>query len=237
MLRVLAALTVLALAAPASAAARYGVQIDYDIAADGRGVLVANPTPDGRGSIAWSRCRGIACEPAGSGRLLHVADALPGSVYTATATDGADSATARSDPFLGPVTAVAPPRLAGAPRVNALVRPVRALWTGGWGREASFLQTQACRDAAGTSCVVIADAFYWNRCPGAGAVIHPRYEGWYLRVVDRRMRRNAVFALYAVSRPEELTPIRPSRAAAATVVGPIGPAQGPPASECGQPGA
>jgi hypothetical protein len=114
--------------------------------------------------------------------------------------------------------------------VGGLVRPLAATWTGGWGNESSRLQTQVCRLG---SCKVIADGVYWNRCPGAGAVLQSRYEGWYVRVVDQRIGRDTGWALYAVSTPEALKPLEPSPAQATARFGPIRAATGPAESGCG----
>lgn len=178
------------------------------------------------------------CEPGWGGgpsdRELQVGDAPRGSVFEATATHAGQTASARTVPYRGAVSAVRPPGLLGRPRVGALVRPEPASWTGGWGREVSFLQTQVCRRSR-TGCVVIADDFYWDPCPGAGAVLDERYRGWYLWVVDRRIDRHTAFASFAAGYPEALDPIEPGPAAAAKGFGRIARATGPARSTCGRP--
>jgi hypothetical protein len=232
----------LALAAPAPAGAQDElgwVALSYNIDANGRGQLIANPAPYGKGTITWRRCppTGEVCEPGWGGgpfdRELEVGDAPAGSVFEATATYRGRSVSARSVPYLGPVRAVRPPGLTGHLRVGGLVQPVAAAWTGGWGSERSHLQTQVCRRG---SCNVIADDVYWDRCPGAGAVLQRRYEGWYVRVVDERVGHDLAWADFAVSAPEALKPLEPSPAQAAATFGPIRPAAGPAESTCGTPG-
>jgi hypothetical protein len=241
-LRVTVGMLGLLFVSPASAWAQgeFGVDIRYSIRPDGGGSLVANPVPGGQGSISWARCAdgGDVCEPVSAGpndRLLEVGDAPLGSVFEATATHDGQTASARSLPYQGAVSALNPPGVVGRLRVGALVRPTAADWTGGWGREFSFLQTQACSSPGGGSCLVIADQYYWNRCPGAGAVLDARFEGWYVRVIDRRTGDGVVFPGFAVLRPEVLKPIEPSQAAAAGTFGPIAPADAPPESTCGRP--
>lgn len=186
-------------------------------------------------------CAGRWCLHAGGGgpqfaAELHVGDVPAGTVFEATATYAGESASARSAPYLGRVSATAPPGLPGRLRVGALVRPMAARWMGGWGNERSYLQTQACRDRMGHGCVVIADQFYWNHCPGVGAVLDPRCVGWYVRAIDRRFGRDVAFPTFAVGKPEALRPSQPSPASGVATFGPIRPAAGPPESRCGRVG-
>jgi hypothetical protein len=169
------------------------------------------------------------CVRAGLGRgaldrELEVGDAPAGSVFEATATYRGRSVSARSVPYLGSVRAVRPPGLTGHLRVGGLVQPVAAAWTGGWGSERSHLQTQVCRHG---SCKVIADDVYWDRCPGAGAVLPARYAGWHVRVVDQRVGRDIGWPDFAVGTPEALKPLEPLPAQAAATFGPIRSATGP----------
>jgi hypothetical protein len=235
----------LALAAPAAAGAQtelYGVALSYNIDLNtGRGELIANPVPNGNvGTIAWRRCPagGDVCEAGWGGGpedgLLEVGDAPAGSVFEATATYGGRSVSARSLPYLGPVRTIRPPGLTGHLRVGGLVRPLAATWGGGWGNEQSRLQTQVCRIRSGP-CKVIADGVYWDRCPGAGAVLAARYQGWYVRVVDQRVGRDTAWAAYAVGAPEALMPLAPTPAQAAATFGPIRAAAGRAESTCGRP--
>jgi hypothetical protein len=217
-----------------------GARIDYYIDEDGTGRLVANPAPYGQGSISWTACApGVACSPIASApvsdRVLHVGNAAPGTVFIATAVNGSEMASSSSVPYLGLVRSLAPPRIKGRLRVGALVKPQAGSWSGGWGRERSFLQTQVCKTAGGLDCVVVADAVYWDHCPGAGAVLTPAHLGRYVRVIDERIDRATPFLLFGVSLPGRLRSIQPGPAAAATVAGPIKPARGAPESNCGQP--
>jgi hypothetical protein len=233
----------LALAAPAAAGAQDDltrVDIGYGIEANGRGLLIANPAPYHRGTIAWERCPdgGSVCEPGWGGGPyddeLVVGDAPRGSVFQVTATYRGRSVSARSVPYLGRVQAVRPPGLAGHLHVGGLVRPLAATWTGGWGNETSRLQTQVCRRRSG-DCEVVADGEYWNRCPGAGAVLQSAHEGWYVRVVDQRVGHDTAWPAFAITAPGVLAPLEPSPAQAAATFGPIRPAAGARESTCGLP--
>lgn len=218
----------------------FRTKISYYIDADGTGMLIANPAPYGQGSVSWAACpTGGMCYSAASDprsdRVLHVGDAEVGTVFVATAVHQSQMARATSVPYLGPVRALTPPRIKGPLRVGALVKPLAGSWSGGFGHETSFLQTQVCRSASGSGCVVVADAFYWDKCPGAGAVLTAAYLGWYVRVIDKRMGPDAVFPAFRVPSPARLRPIQPGAAAAATVAGPIAHGRGRPESNCGLP--
>lgn len=237
---VLGLLVVAALAASPAAFAQYErrVQIDYYIDRDGRGMLIVNTPPDGWGYVTWERCPpdGSACQPIDSARgerRLRVGDAEPGTVFKVTASDSRTTITERSDPYRGPRAVAEPPRIEGDLRVGALVRPIEGSWEGGWGGEPPIFQLQACRDEAGTECKVISATPYWDRCPGTGAVLAPRYEGWWVRVADHRWARRPAFPAFAVRRPEDLTAYTPSPITATATAGPIRPPQGPPESTCG----
>jgi hypothetical protein len=241
MVRALAAVLALTAVAPAVASepSDRGVAISYVVEPDGRGMLVGYPTPDAWGSVTWERCApdGSPCEafasdPA-SDQIVHVGDAEPGTVFQATASGNGTTITARSDPYGGPIHAVVLPRIDGALRVGALVKPVPARWTGGWGGEVPVVQLQVCRDRKGGDCRVISDYPYWDDCPGVGAVLQRRYEGWYLRVADARSARTPAFPAFAALRPEDLTPFLAAPNVATAIVGRIGAPAGPPESHCG----
>ena len=221
------------------------VGISYGIDSDGSGLLEASTYPYGGATISWRLCPGggSVCTPvsgsANDGQLLDVGDAPAGTVFEVTAIRDGQSASARSVPYLGRMSAAAGPGLTGALRVGALVRPTPASWTGGWGRDSPYLQTQVCRDRTGGECVVIADQGRWNRCPGAGAVLDRRHEGGYVRVIDRRtvfLGPHTLAGIPLPTAPEQIAPITPSPTAAAATFGPITAAIGPPESTCGRSG-
>lgn len=242
------ACAVTALAAPSALAqgsfqdTRSRISLQYSIASDGKGILVANP-PDGHDTIGWARCPdgGADCTPVASDRqsdrVLHVGDAPAGTVFEATASTAGRTVVERSVPYQGRVRSTEPPALAGAPRVNSFVQPIAGKWEGGWGREASYLQLQVCRTYEARqpwSCLVISDSVSWNACPGAGATIAERYAGWYLRAVDRRNGADTPMRLVGYLAPETIAPDIPGPSVAATAPTRILPATGPPARRCGQ---
>ena len=216
----------------------YGVTLLYGVNSDGTGTLIANPTKGG--SVSWQACPpGDNCRPVASrptlDRALDVGTAPAGTVFVATATNGPQTATARSVPYLGGVRSNAPPSIDGTLRVGALIKPVAGSWSGGWGTERSVLQTQICRRANGTGCVVVADQIYWNKCASAGAVLASHHAGRYVRVIEQRLGRDIAFTPVGIPLPSDIEPLEPAPARAATIAGPIRPASGPAESKCGPP--
>lgn len=75
---------------------------------------------------------------------------------------------------------------------------------------------------------MIADTYYWHKCPGTGARIAPRYRGWYLRVTETHSGRDVVFAQRAYTRPEAIPPVTAtSPITAIATIGRIEPGRGP----------
>ncbi len=216
-----------------------GISFQYLINPDGSGGLVANP-PGGQGTIGWASCvnSGTDCAPIASGsdsdRVLNVGDTPAGTVFEVTATSAGQTATERTVPYRGRVRWTEPPALAGAPRVNSFVQPIPGKWEGGWGLEASYVQLQVCRTYAAQRCLVISDTNYWNGCPGTGATIAKRYEGWYVRTVDQRNGDAMPLPAIAYMAPEAIRPAMPGPAVASTPPLRILPAAGPAARRCGQ---
>jgi hypothetical protein len=231
-------------AAASAQAPGFNVSTQYLINPDGTGSLFASP--NGGGSVNWEACPpGEACAAVASrpdrapsptlGGAVDVGNAAVGTVFVATATNGSQTTSVSSVPYLGPVRSTTPPTIRGKLRVGALIKPQAGTWGGGWGSDHSYLQTQVCRFANGTGCVVVADPLGWAKCPGAGAVLTFNQAGRYVRVIDWRIGRDAAFALVGVPSPDRIEPLHPGPALAATIAGPIAPASGPPESTCGQP--
>jgi hypothetical protein len=163
---------------------------------------------------------------------VPVSDEPPGTVFQATQ----DGVVLRSRPWGGRVRATAPPQVQGRLRVGARVRPVAAVWQGGWGRESDWLQLQACRTAAGSGCLVIYDPIKFGRCPGGeGRLLPARYRGRWLRVADARIDRNQPFTQEGYSAPEGVRPLRAAPGIAVATVGRIGRGRAP-RQDCGGPG-
>jgi hypothetical protein len=240
LLIVVAALVLVAPEAGAADQVSTDIKLRYGINPDGRGELIANPSPYGTGAITWTACPpGAGCSSvvptAPNGRILNVGSAVTGTTFVATSIQGARTVSTTSDPYLGPVRSTAPPGSIGTPTVGASVRPVPGAWSGGWGRERSVTQTQLCRDAGASRCVVIADSIYWHKCPSAGAVLLRAYRGWYLRIIEKRISVETPYAPTGVLTPLDLRPAKPGPAAAATLVGPVRGPGGPAQSDCGKP--
>jgi hypothetical protein len=245
--RVLPVVILAMLGWPAGAIAQPGnldVGFYYTINPDGTGGLDANVSggPVGQtASVSWEACPpGTACTPItprqGFTPSVLTGTATPGTVYVVTATIGSQTAKATSVPWLGLVRAVTAPAIQGNLRVGGLVTPVGATWSGGWGNDASLLQLQVCRTASGAGCVVIADSYYWSKCPGTGAVLTYDFVSQYVRVVEERIGRSTPFPAFAITgSPGGLRPIEPGPTAEAGVAGPIAAAPWKPESTCGLP--
>jgi hypothetical protein len=229
--------------APAAQAAGLDVSFYYTINQDGTGGLDANVSGSPVGqvpSVSWEACPpGGGCTPitprTGFSPTVLTGTATHGTVYTATVSDGSQTVKATSLPWLGLVQSVRAPTIQGNLRAGGLITPVAGTWKGGWGNERSLLQIQVCRTSTALACVVVADGFYWDKCPGAGAVLTYNFVGQYVRVIDERIGAHAVFPPFGVGSPSALHPMEPGSTAAATVVGPIAAAAGPPDSGCGLP--
>lgn len=228
----LAPLALALAAAPAHARHNGQPRLDHYVFGDGTGALIANP---GGHPVTWQRCPpdGSACIPHDDGdghpQRLAVRDDSPGTAFTATQ----DGVTIRSEPWRGRLRATAPPRVDGEVRVGGLVRPVAATWEGGWGREADWLQLQACRTRQGARCVVVLDEIKYGRCrPGGGRLLPARYRGRWLRVTDARIDRAQPFTLEGYFSPEGVHPHAPGPpGVAGAVVGQIAPGPAP-AEDC-----
>ena len=226
----------LALTLTGTAQARHNGEptVDHYVNADGTGALIANP---GGHPVIWARCApGVsACTPYDDGdgdpQLLSVADEPTGTAFAATQ----DGITVRSQPWRGRLHATAPPRVQGEVRVGGFVRPLAAMWQGGWGREADWLQLQVCRTRAGAECIVVLDEIKFGRCrPGGGRLLPARYEGRWLRVTDARIDREQPFTQEGYSAPEGVRPHRlGSPGIAGAVVGQVSPGRAP-AEDCGE---
>ncbi len=214
------------------------VEISYFVGRDGSGELIANPTPDGGwGFVSWEECPlgGAPCRPMPSSErvLRGIANVPAGTTFAATARGSGLAITRRSDPWQGPLRVVTPPRVSGPLRVGELVQPVPGAWAGGWGGERPDLQLQACRTRAAARCEVISATFYWDSCPGTGAVLSSAYRGWYVRVADTRWARRPDYAGFAVFRPQALNPQASGPTSATATVGPVGAATRPLRLHCG----
>jgi hypothetical protein len=96
------------------------------------------------------------------------------------------------------------------------------------------MQLQVCRTFAAKRCLVISDAGYWDVCPGTGATIAKRYEGWYLRALDRRNGNAMPRLAIAYGAPEMIRPATPGPSVASTPPLRIRPAAGPATRRCGE---
>ena len=234
-LALLAALLALALTGGSAHARHQGEPfVLHYLRDDGTGMLwtlVDHP-------VAWERCApdGSPCtsydDGDGEPKSLAVRDDPPGTVFAATQ----DGVTLRSEPWRGRVRATEPPRVEGEVRVGGLVRPLPATWEGGWGREADWLQLQACRTLDGADCVVVLDERSSGPCRSDGGRLLPaRYEGRWLQVTDRRISREEPYPLPLYSPHEANRPHVPGPPGiAGAVVGQIAPGPAP-AEDCGQP--
>ena len=217
----------LCVAAPAAAQKAEISQHVFDN--EGLPQLVANPVPDGgKGRIvAWRTCApDVACQSVSvdDDRSLEPGDVPAQTVFEADAVaDEGTVTTARSKPWLGRVTASAPPAVAGTPAVGRLVRPVPASWVGGWQGDGDLLKLEACKDVAGERCETLsAQGEDPPVCPGAAAVLGRRYAGWWVRAVDHRISAQSAFAGVGYSAARFIPIAKPSRISVPSeLVGPV----------------
>jgi hypothetical protein len=234
-------LAVVVVAASSAADASGHIVLQQRLAPEGGSVSAYAVDVNGDHPVTWRAC-------AGEGGSCHVVDdggdphdysftqAPAGTVFEAsTEVDGVPEM-ARSDPWTGPLRLVSPPELVEAPRVGHLVTPRPARWEGGWSTDASYPQTQVCPSSAGADgCLAIGDALFWGGCGPYGAAIPAaRYEGWYVRIVDRRAEKNPIVTLIGYTQPEGIGAAQPAAplSVASEMSGPIGPATGAPESDC-----
>ncbi|HEX6713210.1 MAG TPA: hypothetical protein VF066_07485 [Thermoleophilaceae bacterium] len=230
----MALVLVLLLAAVARAAEPpESVYMIWGISDDGGGHVFAGAIADGSWTITWQACTSDgACDSATpsptDARSLDAGDAPAGTTFVATASNGTRSMSAATPPYRGRLRFFSPPSVVGSVRTGHFVRPVPGTWLGGWGDEWPLLQLQVCKTRRNDGCKVIADTYYWHKCPGAGARIAQRYAGWYLRVADTHLGRDVVFAQRAYERPEDINPVTATSAVTAiATIGRIARGHGP----------
>lgn len=214
-------MVLLAVAPAATALAHHNgaPTVDHYVKPDGTGQLIANP---GGHPLTWDRCSpdGTCERLAETDQFLRTGDPPPGTTFVATQ----DGTSVRSQPWGGLVRATAPPRLEGEPAVGSLVRPLAATWTGGWGREADWLQLQACRTAEGGDCVVMVDEIKHRPCePGGGRYLPGWARGRWLLVVDTRIDQSQPFSAEGYFAPEGVRPnVATGSGTAVAAFGPVG---------------
>lgn len=206
-------------------------RLDATLDPDGTGTLIANP---GGHDISWRRCfPNGTCEPFADDQVVEVADEPVGVVFEATQS----GVTLRSEPWQGRTVPAGPPGVTGPVQVGQRVVPVASPWAGGWGGAwavgGDWLQLQACTTPAADRCLVVFDPRKFGRChPAGGRTLPARYEGWWLRVVDRRLGPTAFFTDEAYGAPEGVAPLVPGPATSARVVGRIAHGRAP-QDDCG----
>lgn len=201
---------------------------------EGQGLprLVANPSPDGnKGKIAaWRMCPPQApCEALPTDgedhRSIQPGDPLAGTTFEVdmVAVDG-ERTMARSMAWRGRVAAVTLPGVAGALRVGQRIRPFAASWTGGWDTDGDLLRLEACSDPTGQRCETLSAQGEDSPpfCPDGTAVLGRRQVGWWVRAVDKRVAREAVFAGVGYGRAADipLAPTSPTNVRS-ELVGPV----------------
>jgi hypothetical protein len=179
-------------------APRYAVAIQAVFDSDGNPVLVANFSPNG--SLAnphWAICSsgssGHCIDTASQHRALEPGPEPAGTRFVATARYAGRTYSAAVT-WRGRVQAVGAPALLGTSREGAVVEPVRARWTGGWGGELDQLGVEACATASGTRCRMLGGGELG--CPDNTS--RPRlrgwFTGWYLFALDARLSEDEICA-------------------------------------------
>jgi len=214
-------------AGPATAAD--SVQMQALLNDDGSGRLFVNSFGYG---WSWEACSTdlSSCGPFTTGQDIRVGGVAPNTVFRVSGSAG----TGLSPVWNGNLESVAPPRVHGVVRANELVRPVPAVWRGGWDGDFDQTQLAACSSPAGDHCVTLTEPKYLG-CRDEAAVIDPMFTGDYLRVADQRFGVGSIFTDDAATSPfgHRLWPA--STRTAVAIVGRIRRATGPRATECGPP--
>lgn len=222
-----------ALASPAEAAEK--ALVEAFLTEDGGGELWAQETEREGHGWKWEACdvHLSSCVPyAAKGNEATTANAMPETIFRATSSAGLSAV---SPVWHGNVRAVEPPTVHGEVQANQLVRPIPGRWNGGWAGDYDWMQLAACKTAIGEGCTTLTDMHYNGGCAHDAAVLDRAFTGYYLRVADRRVDRNAGIALYAISTPYAGELWEPGPLISVAMVGRIGPASGPRAAKCGPP--
>jgi hypothetical protein len=186
------------------------------------------------GPWSWQACspRLLSCAPFGHGREIGTAGAGPGTVFRASSSTGDAGLSPTWD---GRVAELDPPSVSGLIRVDELVKPKLARWSGGW--EGDFDQTQlsACATPTGKGCTSITDPKYVFGCKGGATVLEPQFAGDYLRVADHRYGAGTAFPAVATSSPYGHPIWRGGRTTAVAIVGQVGPPRSAEKATCDSP--
>jgi hypothetical protein len=202
----------------------------------GEGLLTAHgfaETTPPTWTPTWQACNaaGEACQAFGEGEEIEARGAPAGVRFKAL---GEGGAFAFSPLWNGPLALRAPPRVRGAVRADELLRPVAAVWSGGWATDIAETGLSACPTPAGGGCVVLAESREGN-CQGA-SVIDPDFAGWYLRMASSVIIPDTAFAETGRGTGyREGGAWRPGPTTAVAALGRIAPARRRRTSSCGPP--
>lgn len=207
----------------------FGIEIQAVYDHDGNPALVANFAPNGGLAVPhWeicppgtARCRTVH----GASRSLDPGSTRAGTVFAATAVYRGRRYSAHTARWLGQVRAVRAPGLDGQPKAGITVRPVAALWRGGWEAETSYrarpglwsagrapasdaLSVEACLTRSGTGCMNLTPQEGADGFTRRSVRIPMRFTGWYLFAFDQRFAADTAFAGVAYSSPEAIPPLK-----------------------------
>lgn len=168
--------------------------VNWGLTPDGNPLLA--PATSGRAVMTWwvcppsEQCREAPAPKTHDGGLWWVSPYAPGEVARGTIfegdgfiVEGAVNARVeqRSPMWMGRLTARSRPRVAGVLRVGQHVRPVGAIWAGGWADDTSTLALVACR----TACEYLVKPDGTVSGPGPRA-LKRKHRGWSVYAVDHR---------------------------------------------------
>jgi hypothetical protein len=159
-----------------------------------------DPLLAGYPHVRWLECRPHdRCRPRGRSTDLYPGPTPAGTRFQAVAADGSYVLTRA---WKGLVTAVAPPALAGSPRVGGVVWTRPGRWRGGWDGDYDAFELAACRTARGTGCETLnAPSPLGHADQPARARISRWYAGWYVQALEQRIAGDTVFDLQIVAAP------------------------------------
>ena len=110
--------------------------------------------------LAGVRRNESGCVPFSNEANIETGDASLNSVFGLTEGSEGFTFTQWSPVWHGNVQAVKPPSVSGAVRANALVRPIKAIWSGGWTGDFDRTNLAACTTPEGTGCTALRRLHY-----------------------------------------------------------------------------
>ncbi|WP_121249961.1 hypothetical protein [Solirubrobacter pauli] len=184
-------------AAPTAHAAE---TVRWGLAPDGQPLLTV--TGDVPSVMQWwtcppsEACRALIAPGTGSSAFRDIVQLAPGEAARGTFFEGTGYTSVggsagvalveeRSPMWMGRVGPRNHPRVTGSLRVGQRLRPVGALWSGGWADDGSTLALVACPASTRATCEYLVTAQNTVTGPGPRTLTR-KHRGWLVYAVDHR---------------------------------------------------